>query len=71
MSDPAHQVLFFDYPGVAREAGIAEEELARLVEMIEAEWGGDQMMAELHLLRACLVVQEGHATIDQLLEERE
>lgn len=60
---------YFDYPRVAREAGIPPDKLERLVEIIRDEFPRDDMMADLHILRAVRVVRDGHATIDEILEE--
>jgi hypothetical protein len=60
---------FFDYPRIAQEAGIPPDKLDRLIRVIREEFPGDDMMADLHIMRACRVVRDGHATIDEVLAE--
>jgi mRNA-degrading endonuclease YafQ of YafQ-DinJ toxin-antitoxin module len=59
---------YFDYESVAREAKIPEEKLRKLVNLIRQEFPQDPMMAELHALRACLAVRDGHIEIDEALK---
>ena len=59
----------FDYRTAAREAGITDEQLARLLEMMRADFPHDEMMVELHVVRACETVLEGEATIEEILAE--
>jgi hypothetical protein len=59
---------YFDYESVAREAKIPEEKLRKLVELTRREFPHDQMMAELHALRACPAVRDGHIKIDEALK---
>jgi len=58
---------YFDYLKVARQAGIAEGKLEELCALMRTEFPGDDMMAELHVLRACKVVRDGIATLDEVL----
>ena len=60
---------FFDYPKIAREAGIPEDKLRALVESVRAEWGSDEMMADLHILRACKAIRDGRVKLDEVLDE--
>ena len=59
---------YFDYDSVAREAKIPEEKLRKLVDLIRQEFPKDPMMAELHALRACLAIRDGHIQIDEALQ---
>lgn len=59
---------YFDYQAVAREAKIPEPKLLKLVELIRQEFPNDQMMAELHALRACQAIRDGHVQIDDALK---
>ncbi len=61
---------YFDYESVAREAKIPEEKLRKLVNLIRREFPHDPMMAELHMLRACLAVRDGHVKIDDALKNQ-
>ena len=58
---------YFDFETIARKAEIPEEKLERLCELVRQDFPGDQMMYELHALRACLAILEGHLTIDQAI----
>ena len=61
---------YFDYESVAREAKISEEKLRKLVKLASEEFPHDPMMAELHALRACLAVRDGHIKIDEALKHQ-
>ena len=56
---------YFDYEEVAREARIPGEKLEELRHLIKGEFPRDEMMYELHLLRACMAIKNGVVTIDQ------
>ena len=62
---------YFDYESVAREAGIPSDKLEALRKLVRQEFPFDDMMYELHLLRACMAIQEGHITIDDALRSEE
>ena len=59
--------MLFDYRHAAKRAGIAEEKLERLGRQIREDFPHDEMMFELHMLRAILAVERGDATIDGIL----
>ena len=59
---------YFDYQSVAREAKIPDQKLRKLVELIRKEFPNDSMMAELHALRACQAIRDGHIQIDDALK---
>ena len=58
---------YFDYEKVAREAKIPSDKLDKLGNIIRGEFPHDEMMYELHLLRACRAIQEGYVTIDDAI----
>ena len=58
---------YFDYERVAREAGIPPAKLEALGRLVRRDFPHDDMMYELHLLRACRAILEGYLTIDQAL----
>ena len=59
---------YFDYQSVARDAKIPDQKLRKLVELIAKEFPNDPMMAELHALRACQAIRDGHIQIDEALK---
>jgi len=61
-------VNYFDYESVAHEAKIPEEKLRKLVKLMRQEFSHDPMMAELHALRACLAIRDGHIKIADALK---
>jgi len=61
---------YFDYDSVAREAKIPEEKLRKLVKLARQEFPHDPMMAELHTVRACLAIRDGHIRIDDALKNQ-
>ena len=58
---------YFDYEKAAREAGITEEQLKEVCASIRREFPKDDMMYELHVLRACAAVRDGRASLDDVL----
>jgi len=58
-------VTYFDYEEVAREARIPPEKLDNLRSSVKREFPHDEMMYELHLLRACLAIRDGVLTLDK------
>ena len=61
---------YFDYEAVARDANIPDEKLRKLVKFARQEFPHDPMMAELHALRACLAIRDGHIQIDDALKNQ-
>lgn len=61
---------YFDYQSVAREAKIPEPKLGKLVDLIRQEFPNDRMMAELHALRACQAIYDGHIQIDDAIKQQ-
>ncbi len=62
--------MLFDYVAAAKRAGIPQEKLERLCALVRAEFPSDEMMAELHILRAVLSVERGDATLDEILAQK-
>lgn len=60
---------YFDYKKIAGQAGIPQDKFEGLCASIGREFPEDQMMYELHMLRACMAIKEGLVTIDEALEE--
>ena len=62
--------MVFDYRSAADRVGIQPEDLARLTTMARAEFPSDEMMVELHVLRAILAVERGDVTMEEILHPR-
>lgn len=62
---------FFDYERVAREAGIADDDLNRLRESVRADHPNDDMLYELRLLRTCKAIKRGRCTIAEALDPQD
>jgi len=60
---------YFDYEGVAREAGIESNELRAIRAAIQQEFPADPMLFELHVLRACMAVRDGHCSAEDIIED--
>jgi len=60
-------VHYFDCEKVAREAHIPPEKLDELGLVIRQDFPRDEMMYELHLLRACMAIREGVLTLEEAL----
>ena len=54
---------------VAQEAKIPMDRLSEICRMMRSEFPNDEMMYELHVLRACLAVKEGYATMTEILQD--
>lgn len=61
--------MMFDYAIVARRVGIPEAQLERLCALVRAEFPSDEMMAELHVLRALLAIERGDTTLEEILRQ--
>jgi mRNA-degrading endonuclease YafQ of YafQ-DinJ toxin-antitoxin module len=61
---------YFDFRSVAREAKIPDEKVRKFVNLLPQEFPHDPMMAELHALRACLAIRDGHIQIDDALKNQ-
>ena len=61
---------YFDYESVGREAKIPDGKLKKLVKLSRQEFSHDPMMAELHALRTCLAIRDGHIQIDDALKDQ-
>jgi hypothetical protein len=59
---------YFDYEKVAREAKIPADKLEKLRKVIRAEFPRDEMMYELHLLRACMAIRDGMVSIEEAIK---
>ncbi len=67
MAEPAME--YFDYQPIADEAGLSPGELTRIVERVQRDYPQDQMLCELHVLRACRAIRDGRVTLEQVLTE--
>ena len=61
---------YFDYKKVAREAGISDEDLSAICDVMRREFPTDDMMWELHILRACMAIRDGRLTIEKATSRR-
>jgi len=57
----------FDFARAAEEAGISPERLQKLCAMMRHEFPDDDMLYELHVLRACMAVRDGRIDLDDVL----
>jgi hypothetical protein len=61
---------YFDFKKVAEEANIPKSKVEELCRVLRAEFPRDDMMYELHILRACMAIQEGHLTLEEALRPK-
>lgn len=59
---------YFDYEKVAREAKIPAEKMTALSRLVREEFPRDDMMYELHLLRVCMAIRDGHVSLEEALK---
>lgn len=62
-------MYFFDYTQIAQEAGLLEDSLDALATRMRREFPKDEMMFELHMLRACMAVRDGHVSLADILAD--
>jgi len=60
-------VHYFDYAKVAREAHISPEKLDELSHVRRQDFPRDEVMYELHFLRASMAIREGVLTLEEAL----
>lgn len=60
---------YFDYEKVFQEAKIPSDKMEILRRIIHEEFPRDEMMYELHLLRACMAIKEGLISIEEAIKE--
>jgi hypothetical protein len=58
---------YFDWQKTARETGISQNKLDALSKVIRQEFPKDDMMYELHLMRVCMSIRDGHVGIDEAI----
>ncbi len=58
---------YFDYRKVAKEARIPPAKMAKLIAAMRKEFPKDNMMFELHVLRAWLAIRDGHVSVEDAL----
>ena len=44
--------------------------MRKLMKILSAEFPKDTLMRELHVLRACMAVRDGHVHIDDILKNK-
>jgi len=62
-------MYFFDYQQIAKEASIQEDSLDALATRMRREFPKDEMMFELHTVRACMAVRDGHVSLADILAD--
>jgi hypothetical protein len=58
---------YFDYESAAREARLSDQQLRAICEAVGRDYPRDQMLFELHVLRACNAIRDGRATYGQVV----
>lgn len=58
---------YFDWQKTAQEAQIPPEKVEELSHLIRREFPHDEMMFELHVLRACAAIRDGALTLEEAL----
>ena len=59
----------FDYQKVAREAGLPIETVRQLERCIRGQYGSDEMMIELRLLRTVTAIRDGAVSAREAIQE--
>jgi hypothetical protein len=58
---------YFDYQRIVAEAKISKNKLEELSKAIRLEFPKDDMMYELHLMRVCMSIRDGHVNVDDAI----
>ena len=61
----------FDYESIALEAKIPREQVDEICRLMREECPVDEMLYELHVLRACMAIRDGNVTVEQVLHSSE
>jgi ribosomal protein L22 len=59
---------YFDYRSVAEEARIPPDKLEAIAKMVRGEFPTDDMLYELHVLRACMAIRDGYVSLEDALK---
>ena len=59
----------FDLERIRKESSLSSTELAQLEEEIRREFENDEMMFELHLMRAIRAIKEGWVALEGALQK--
>ncbi len=57
----------FDLEEVKRDSGLSSSELVRLERVVREEFDGDEMLFELHLVRAIEAIKKGLVSMEEAL----
>lgn len=57
----------FDYLTVGRQAAIPEAALHELCDRVRSEFPHDELLYELHVLRACIAIRDGLSRLEDIL----
>jgi len=59
----------FDYQKLAEDAGVSPKQLEELESLVRRDYGSDEMMVELRMLRTLRAVRDGAVSIDSAIAE--
>ena len=59
----------FDLDRIRKDSGLSEPDMRRLEQKIREEFASDELMFEIHLLRAVTAFKEGWISLENLLRE--
>lgn len=60
---------YFDYRPAAAAAGLSPAQILAIQRLFEADYPSDLMLRELHILRACNAVRDGHAKLQDIMDQ--
>jgi hypothetical protein len=61
--------VLFDYQQIADRLGVPAERLAELVTLVRRQYGSDEMLAELRLLRTLKAIEDGELSLAEAIVE--
>ena len=60
---------YFDYEAVGRAAGLTPEQVRQVADVVRRDYRADQMLFELHVLRACRAIRDGVVSLAEVIRE--
>jgi hypothetical protein len=60
---------YFDYETMARDARLTPEQLRQVADAVRRDYPSDQMLFELHVLRACRAIRDGVVSLAEVIRE--
>jgi hypothetical protein len=61
-------MTYFDFSRVAEEAKIPADRLNEICQAVRRDFPNDDMLYELHVLRACMAIRDGYISLNDAVD---